>query len=244
MLDPGLKPLESDTLKAAAPQNVNDRTYTTACNITVREKDGLSRNQPTRFPIILFNPWITVTQSRLVVKSSSISCLTSSLISYLQAFLCLSISPFLFSFPPRKAWYSNYFIFTQRFRATKCLSKSIKFSGILLILILVVSFVCKWTRRNFRLLGESLRGNKTKWQIYCIATRLVAQQKILLKNPEVNGRDHFFLYFRVQKLCSRSSEDLSWPVRKFLRSFILEIAKFVPSIFSQNYKTCLPCECW
>ena len=69
LLDPGLKPLESDTLKAAAPQNVNDRTYTTACNpansskITVPEKDRPSQNQPTRFPIILFNPWITVTLS-------------------------------------------------------------------------------------------------------------------------------------------------------------------------------------
>ena len=69
LLDPGLKLLESNTLKAAVPQSVNDRTYTTACNpansskITVREKDGLSQNQPARFPVILFDPWITVTLS-------------------------------------------------------------------------------------------------------------------------------------------------------------------------------------
>lgn len=109
LLDPGLKLLESNTLKAAVPQNVNDRTYTTACNpansskITVREKDGLSQNQPARFPVILFDPWITVTLSRLVVRSSHISCFTSPLVSYLQAFLCLSISPFLFSFSPQKS---------------------------------------------------------------------------------------------------------------------------------------------
>ena len=71
LLDPGLKLLESNTLKAAVPQNVKivrtlphatPRTANSS-NITVREKDGLSQNQPARFPIILFDPWITVTLS-------------------------------------------------------------------------------------------------------------------------------------------------------------------------------------
>lgn len=181
-------------------------------------------NQPTRFPIILFNPWITVTLSLgcQVFAHFLFYVITHFIFAWVSA---LFSSPF----PPRKAWYSNYFIFTQRFRAKKCLSKSIKFSGILPILILVVSFVYTWTRRNFRL-SEAIRQNaleesRGKW------------------TKRIKG-DHFFLYLRVQKLCSRSSEDLSWPVGKFLRRFILEIARFVPSIFSQNYKKCLPCECW
>lgn len=71
LLDPGLKLLESNTLKAAVPQNVKivrtlphatPRTANSS-KITVREKDRLSQNQPARFPIILFDPWITVTLS-------------------------------------------------------------------------------------------------------------------------------------------------------------------------------------
>lgn len=108
LLDPGLKLLESNTLKAAVPQNVNDRTYTTACNpansskITVRDKDGLSQNQPARFPIILFDLWITVTLSLgCQVFAHFLFYVTTRFI--LQAFLCLSISPFLFSFSPQKS---------------------------------------------------------------------------------------------------------------------------------------------
>ena len=174
LLDPCLKLLESNTLKAAVPQNVNDRTYTTACN-------------PANSSKITHCTWEgrTVTKSACTVSHNTVRpldyCYSLAWLSSLRTFPVLRHHSFhtcrrffawvsaLFSspFPPRKAWYSNYFIFTRRFRATKCLSKSIKFSGILLILILVVSFVYTWTRRNFRLLGESLRGNKTKcsWRI-------------------------------------------------------------------------------
>lgn len=168
LLDPGLKLLESNTLKAAVPQNVNDRTYTTACNpansskITVREKDGLSQNQPARFPVILFDPWITVTLSLgCQVFAHFLFYVTTRFI--LAGVSLLEYQPFsLLLFPPEKPdTQITSSLPDDSVRQNVSANRS-SFLRILLILILVVSFVYTWTRRNFRLLGESLRGNKTK----------------------------------------------------------------------------------
>lgn len=107
LLDPGLKLLESNTLKAAVPQNVKIvRTLPHATPRIARRSLYVRRTDCHKISLRGFAQYCStpglLLLSRLVVKSSH-ACFTSPLVSYLQAFLCLSISPFLFSFSPQKS---------------------------------------------------------------------------------------------------------------------------------------------